>query len=137
MGGGRGGSAIVDFRFSGLLKSTGQYQNIQILNISPFCTKKYKHKFIDIDWTCEVDVDWTSACISQYKTRKYLVFDLLIFYLLFFLLFLLKATQRFPCDVVPRQSEAILKWYRSFIIFNFSCSYLVRTQTIYFLSGKF
>ena len=48
-GGGRGGSAIVDFRVSGLLKSTGQYQNIQILNISPFCTKKYKHEFIDID----------------------------------------------------------------------------------------
>ena len=29
----------------------------QILNVSPFCTEKYKHEFINIDRACEVNVN--------------------------------------------------------------------------------
>ena len=32
--------------------------------------------FTDIDQTCKVHVNRTGACISQYKTRQLLVFDL-------------------------------------------------------------
>ena len=59
---------------------------IQILIVSPFCTWKYKHEFIDIDQDWEANVNGTSACISQNKTKKRLVFDLLTCYLFIFLL---------------------------------------------------
>lgn len=122
-------SALVGFTFTGLLKLTGQYQNIQILKFLSFCTEKYKHEFIDIDWTCELDINWTSSCISQYKTKKHFVFDLLIWHLLIFI-FILKSTQIFPCDVVPRQSKNILKRYRFFVLS------LGRGQLFLFLSHE-
>lgn len=122
-------SALVGFTFTGLLKLKGQYQNIQILKFLSFYTEKYKHEFIDIDWACELDINWTSSCISQCKTKKHFVFDLLIFHLLIFI-FILKSTQIFPCDVVLRQSKNILKWYRFFV------SSLDRGQLFLFLSHE-
>lgn len=122
-------SALVGFTFTGLLKLKGQYQNIQILKFLSFYTEKYKHEFIDIDWACELDINWTSSCISQCKTKKHFVFDLLICHLLIFI-FILKSTQIFPCDVVLRQSKNILKWYRFFV------SSLDRGQLFLFLSHE-
>ena len=40
--------------------------SLQIPNVSPFCTWKYKHEFIDIDIIgTEVNLNWTSACIPK------------------------------------------------------------------------
>ena len=55
----------------------GEIWFIKILNISLFCTGKYKHEFTDTDRAREVHVNWTSASISHCKTRKRLLFDLL------------------------------------------------------------
>ena len=83
--------------------------SIQVLNVSLFFIWKYK-----LERTCEVDVNWKSACISQDKTRKRLVFDLLTCYLFIETI-----------ETKPLQSD---------VIFNLSSTlpnlYLLRIQTI-------
>lgn len=90
--------------------------SIQVLNVSLFFIWKYK-----LERACEVDVNWTSACISQDKTRKPLVFDLLTCYLFIETI-----------ETKPLQSD---------VIFNLSSTlpylYLLRIQTIQFLLGSF
>ena len=102
---------------------------IKILNVSPFCVEKSKHEFTDIDRTCEVHLNWTNACISQYKLRKRVLFDLLTCFYSLFLFFFFSSTflqdaQTLQCDVMLWQSESIAKSSHCevtsfFRIFNF------------------
>ena len=103
--------------------------NIQILKVWAFCTVKYNLKLIDINRACWFDANWASTCISQNKTMKRSVFDLLAYLLIFLPHFLFFS--------FFESYTAIAMWFRVleklgcfFLSSTLSYSYLVRIQVI-------
>ena len=58
----------ITFALYGFGRVVDLTDHIQVLNVSPFSTEKYKREFTNTDQACEVD--------ENYKTRNRLVFDL-------------------------------------------------------------